>query len=166
MRSVLVGAILIAVAGTVRAEDKIDRMNSTRWKCSLLKPPPTGRRASPSERRKECVDRRRSDQAGCIHCVSESPPNYDIPPHTHPFAEVVTILRGKLGNGMGEKFEKKNDKVLNAVSGFGFPPVTRTMFGRLMRKRSRSSSRQVLGTSITPIRRNTTLSATGQVNWQ
>ena len=33
------------------------------------------------------------------------PPNYRVPPHTHPYAEVVTVISGTLGNGMGEKFE-------------------------------------------------------------
>jgi uncharacterized RmlC-like cupin family protein len=35
------------------------------------------------------------------------PPNYRIPPHTHPYAEVVTVLTGAYGNFFGEKFEMK-----------------------------------------------------------
>ena len=37
------------------------------------------------------------------------PPNYRVAPHTHPYAEVVTVLSGTLGSGMGEKFEAKGD---------------------------------------------------------
>jgi quercetin dioxygenase-like cupin family protein len=33
------------------------------------------------------------------------PPNYRVAPHTHPDAEVVTVLSGTLGSGMGETFE-------------------------------------------------------------
>jgi quercetin dioxygenase-like cupin family protein len=33
------------------------------------------------------------------------PPNYRVAPHTHPYAEVVTVISGTLGSGMGEKFE-------------------------------------------------------------
>ena len=33
------------------------------------------------------------------------PPNYRVPPHTHPYAEVVTVLTGSYGNNFGEKFE-------------------------------------------------------------
>jgi hypothetical protein len=37
------------------------------------------------------------------------PANYQIPPHTHPYAEVVTVLSGSVGFGMGEKFEKTGE---------------------------------------------------------
>ena len=33
------------------------------------------------------------------------PPNFQMPPHTHPYAEVVTLVSGS----HGEKFEKKGD---------------------------------------------------------
>jgi len=49
------------------------------------------------------------------------PSNYRIPPHTHPYAEVVTVLSGKLGNGMGEKFDTKNGEILKAGSSFVLP---------------------------------------------
>ncbi|MFO7477443.1 MAG: cupin domain-containing protein [Methyloceanibacter sp.] len=49
------------------------------------------------------------------------PPDYVIPPHTHPFAEVVTVLRGKAGNGMGEKFAAEQGEVLGPGSGFTLP---------------------------------------------
>lgn len=35
------------------------------------------------------------------------PPNYVVPPHTHPVFETVTVLSGTMGSGMGEKAEKK-----------------------------------------------------------
>ena len=34
------------------------------------------------------------------------PPNYKIPPHTHSFSEVVTVLSGTLWNGMGDDMLK------------------------------------------------------------
>src|SRR5260370_18201072 len=34
------------------------------------------------------------------------PANYQVPPHTHPYAEVVTVLSGSIGFGMGEKLDK------------------------------------------------------------
>lgn len=49
------------------------------------------------------------------------PANYPIPPHTHPFTEVITVLKGKLGNGMGEKFDKTNGEVLNTGDSFVLP---------------------------------------------
>ena len=35
------------------------------------------------------------------------PANYVVPPHTHPYAETVTLISGSVGFGMGEKFDNK-----------------------------------------------------------
>ena len=37
------------------------------------------------------------------------PPDFQMPPHTHPYSEVVTIISGDVGSSHGEKFEKKGD---------------------------------------------------------
>ena len=37
------------------------------------------------------------------------PANYQVPPHTHPYAETVTVISGSVGYGMGEKLEKKGE---------------------------------------------------------
>lgn len=37
------------------------------------------------------------------------PPNFTMPPHTHPFSEVVTVISGNIGTNAGEKPEKKGD---------------------------------------------------------
>ena len=34
------------------------------------------------------------------------PPHYKVPPHTHPWSEVVTMLSGTCWNGMGDDMEK------------------------------------------------------------
>jgi len=34
------------------------------------------------------------------------PANYEVPPHTHPYAETVTVISGEMGFGMGEKLNK------------------------------------------------------------
>jgi len=31
------------------------------------------------------------------------PPNFTMPPHTHPFSEVVTVISGNIGTNAGEK---------------------------------------------------------------
>lgn len=49
------------------------------------------------------------------------PANYPIPPHTHPFTEVVTVLSGQLGNGMGPVLDKTKGEVLKAGSSFVLP---------------------------------------------
>jgi quercetin dioxygenase-like cupin family protein len=37
------------------------------------------------------------------------PPNYHVPPHTHPYAEFGTVISGSFGVGMGEKLEMKSE---------------------------------------------------------
>jgi quercetin dioxygenase-like cupin family protein len=37
------------------------------------------------------------------------PSNFTMPPHTHPFSEVVTVISGNIGTNSGEKPEKKGD---------------------------------------------------------
>jgi quercetin dioxygenase-like cupin family protein len=38
------------------------------------------------------------------------PANYQIPPHTHPYStQILTVMSGSFGLGMGEKLEKKGE---------------------------------------------------------
>ena len=37
------------------------------------------------------------------------PPNFMMPPHTHSYSEVVTVISGNIGTNAGEKPEKKGD---------------------------------------------------------
>src|SRR6476646_10117677 len=41
------------------------------------------------------------------------PANFQMPPHTHPYSEVVTVISGMVGSSHGEKFEK-NGELLKA----------------------------------------------------
>lgn len=49
------------------------------------------------------------------------PPNTVIAPHTHPYAEVVTVLQGSVGNGHGDTFDKSKGTMLGAGSTFVLP---------------------------------------------
>lgn len=60
-------------------------------------------------------------KAGIFIVRLKFPPNYQIPAHTHPYAEVITILKGKLGNGMGQKFDAASGEVLNQSDSFVLP---------------------------------------------
>jgi quercetin dioxygenase-like cupin family protein len=42
------------------------------------------------------------------------PANYQIPPHTHPAVERVTVLSGAFNMGMGEKFERSTAHAVRA----------------------------------------------------
>ncbi len=42
------------------------------------------------------------------------PDGYQIPPHTHPKTERVTVISGKFNIGMGESFDEKSTKAMPA----------------------------------------------------
>ena len=47
-------------------------------------------------------------------------PNFQMPPHTHPYSEVVTLISGPVGTSHGEKFEK-NGEMLKPGSLWVYP---------------------------------------------
>ena len=49
------------------------------------------------------------------------PPNYPIPAHTHPFTEMVTVLQGEIGNGVGEALDREKGTLLQAGDSFVLP---------------------------------------------
>lgn len=58
-------------------------------------------------------------KAGIIVQISKLPPHYKIPPHTHPYSEVITVLRGTYWNAMGDDME--NGVMLKPGSSFVLP---------------------------------------------
>lgn len=60
-------------------------------------------------------------KAGVFVVMLRFPPNYPIPAHTHPFSEVITVIKGTLGNGMGKTFDKGKGDVLQAGDSFALP---------------------------------------------
>ena len=52
------------------------------------------------------------------------PAGYSIPPHTHPIREVITVLSGTFGLGMGETADRSKVQPLPAGSFFVLPPGT------------------------------------------
>lgn len=58
---------------------------------------------------------------GVFMAYLKFPANYEIPAHTHPFAEVVTVLKGAVWNGMGEKLDRQKGDKLAAGSSFTLP---------------------------------------------
>jgi quercetin dioxygenase-like cupin family protein len=58
---------------------------------------------------------------GVFMAYLKFPANYEIPAHTHPFAEVVTVLKGAVWNGMGEKLDRTKGDKLGAGSSFTLP---------------------------------------------
>jgi quercetin dioxygenase-like cupin family protein len=52
------------------------------------------------------------------------PPHCKHPPHTHPFAEVATVLSGRLGYGLGDAFDTSKGQILEAAT-FAVVPAKR-----------------------------------------
>ena len=55
------------------------------------------------------------------------PPNYHVPPHTHPYAEFGTVISGSFGVGMGEKLEMKSE--LSKPGSFWMHPARHPHYG-------------------------------------
>jgi len=60
-------------------------------------------------------------KAGVFMLYLKMPPNYTIAPHTHPFAEVVTVVKGRIANGIGETFDREKAELLETGSSFVLP---------------------------------------------
>ncbi|WP_137719704.1 cupin domain-containing protein [Methylobacillus flagellatus] len=114
-------ACTISACSADKAGDKIDRMHSNKmesfssatlnWQDEAILPPGAQSALLVGDPTK----------AGVFIVRLKFPPNYPIPAHTHPFTEVITVLSGKLGNGMGETFDTSNGEVLNAGDSFVLP---------------------------------------------
>jgi quercetin dioxygenase-like cupin family protein len=53
------------------------------------------------------------------------PANYQVPPHSHPGIEHITIISGTLNMGMGEVFDRTKTRALTPGSVAIMPPGTR-----------------------------------------
>ena len=121
MKFLLSGLLFLSFATTAIAEDKIERMTASKmqsftpatveWKDESILPKGAKSALLVGDPKK----------AGVFIVWLKFPPNYPIPPHTHPYTEVVTVLSGQLGNGMGKTFDKKKGEVLKAGSSFVLP---------------------------------------------
>jgi quercetin dioxygenase-like cupin family protein len=117
MRRILVAAAAIAMAGSVVAHDaasdgaqelapeeivfKDDPAFPNGGQTALLHGDPT--------------------KPGLFILRIKFPPNYVVPPHTHPGFETVTVLTGAMGSGMGEKADLTKGKMLKAGGMLALP---------------------------------------------
>jgi quercetin dioxygenase-like cupin family protein len=121
MRFTLLLAMMLSFANPAMAEDKIERMSADTmqsftadkidWKDEPILP----------KGAKSALLVGDPSKPGVFIAWLKFPPNYPIPSHTHPFTEVVTVLKGRLGNGMGDKFDKSTGEMLNAGDSFVLP---------------------------------------------
>jgi quercetin dioxygenase-like cupin family protein len=123
MKTWLAVAVLCALASPVLAQDdqKIDRMVSEAhkvfqkgdidWKDEPILP----------KGAKSALVVGDPSKAGVFIAYLKFPADYVIPAHTHPFTEVVTVLKGQVGNGFGDKLDRDKGELLDAGSSFMLP---------------------------------------------
>lgn len=112
---------LLLVSSTLFAQDTIERMTAEDmqsfraeeivWNDELLLP----------EGAKSALIVGDPSKAGVFIAWLKFPANYVIPAHTHPFTEVITVLKGSIGNGMGEVFDKESGETLDVGESFVLP---------------------------------------------
>lgn len=112
MKKFLIFAALLALAGSALAQDAM----------KVVKPDTLTWREHPVFKGAQTVILLGNPtKAEVVVQRVKFPPNYRIPPHTHPYAEVVTVISGNFGNGMGEVFNAGKGEMLKAGSLFALP---------------------------------------------
>lgn len=117
----LIAATIIAFAVPALAQDKIDRMRATNMESFTPETIQWSDEPILPKGAKSVVLVGDPNKAEVFIAWLRFPSNYPIPPHIHPFTEAITVLRGKLGNGMGEIFDTKKGEMLKTGSSFVLP---------------------------------------------
>lgn len=122
MKKMLVlSAALLALANPAWAADPIERLEVDKMQAFRLNQLDWQAEASLPPGAQSALVVGDPGKAGVFVVMLRFPPNYPIPAHTHPFSEVITVMKGKLGNGMGETFDKTKGEVLQAGDSFVLP---------------------------------------------
>jgi quercetin dioxygenase-like cupin family protein len=102
MKKFLVAAALIAFASSAMAQEKLMRVtpDALTWKDNP---------AFPKGIQIANLVGDPSKAGEVIVLRIKFPANSHIPPHTHPYSEVVTVISGTIGSTTGEKFEKTGE---------------------------------------------------------
>ena len=114
MKKLLISVALIALAGSALAQDAM--------KATRVKPNELTWKDNPALPKGAQFATILGDPTKAEMVVQrfKFPPNYQIPPHTHPFVEIATVISGSFGSGEGEKLEKKGE-MLKAGSLYTHP---------------------------------------------
>lgn len=114
-------SILILITGSVFAQDAIERMTADEMKSFRADEIVWNDEPLLPKGAKSALIVGDPSKAGVFIAWLKFPANYPIPAHTHPFTEVITVLKGSLGNGMGEVFDKESGETLNVGESFVLP---------------------------------------------
>ena len=115
MKKLLIFAAVIAVVGSATAQDAMKVIRVTPDALAWKDNPniPKGAQVA--------VLQGDATKAEVIVQRVKFPANYKVPPHTHPYAENVTVISGRVGLGMGEKFDAKESDMVTTGAFFSQP---------------------------------------------
>lgn len=118
MKKALVVAGLIALAGSVFAHDQLGTDEAKEFVAEEIsfKDDPAFPKGAQT-----VVLHGDPTKPGLFILRAKFPPNYVVPPHTHPGFETVTVLTGAMGSGMGEKADLTKGKMLKAGGMLALP---------------------------------------------
>ncbi|MCX4189015.1 cupin domain-containing protein [Methylophaga sp. OBS3] len=114
-------SILLLITSSVFAQDSIERMTAEEMKSFRADEIIWNDEPLLPKGAKSALIVGAPSKAGVFIAWLKFPANYPIPAHTHPFTEVITVLKGSLGNGMGEVFDKESGETLNVGESFVLP---------------------------------------------
>lgn len=111
MKRILIGLALLGLAGSGLGQDmKIAKVEDLVWKeHPVFKGAQTVILVGDSTKAEMIVQR------------TKFPPHYRVPPHTHPYTEVVTVLSGNYWNSFGQSFDKSKGVELRPGGVFVLP---------------------------------------------
>src|SRR5690554_3590118 len=122
MRLLLTTAILMAFTNIALADtQKIERMAADKMESFSSDILPWADEPILPKGAKSALILGDPSKAGVFVARLKFPPNYQIPAHTHPFTEIITVLKGKLGNGMGDTLDVTKGEVLEQSDSFVLP---------------------------------------------
>src|SRR5262245_47571714 len=107
MKKLLISVALIALSGSSLAQDAVTMVkpDALTWKDNP---------ALPNGGQVAILVGNPTKAGSVVVQRTKLPANYKVPPHTHPYAETVTVISGSLGFGMGEKFDTTKGEVVKA----------------------------------------------------
>jgi quercetin dioxygenase-like cupin family protein len=113
MKKLVVTVGLIILAGSALAQDamKVFKPDALTWKPNPVFP----------KGAQTVILEGNPTKPGLFVIHTKFPANYQVPPHTHPVSEVVTVLSGSFWNGMGDKFDPQKGEMMKAGSAFVLP---------------------------------------------
>jgi len=111
--SVLFGVSLLALGASAAAQNQPTTVLPSDLKWSDMKGMPPGWKVA--------VLVGDPEKAGPYVERIKIPPNANVPPHSHPDTENITVLDGKFGIGSGPKADKSKGQLLSAGSFYLLP---------------------------------------------